>query len=144
MDDRCEWNMDESRIVKFCFKGTGSQDKGPLNWTILSVHAHNWFFTFWAALWKRKMIINYLLAYLKTLFKSTEWSDSRIGICVPAFICCYSGPFSPTYSRYQRWLSEQFSGLQAVFGTIFNMKDGFMKAGKSFLSVTRRIFRNSK
>jgi hypothetical protein len=44
-----------------------------------------------------------------------------------------------------RRLSEQFSGSQAAFGTIFRVKDGNLKAGTNFLKRTiGRIFKRNR
>jgi hypothetical protein len=40
------------------------------------------------------------------------------------------------------WLSEQFSELQAAYGTTFRATGGYLKAGTSFQNIfTGRMFR---
>ncbi len=62
-------------------------------------------------------------------------------------ICCHWSIFSSvqcTGTCHSR-LSENFSELQASFGTTFRVTGGYLKAGTSFLNmVAGRIFRISK
>jgi hypothetical protein len=81
----------------------------------------NGFFTFLSCLVKERngyKVIKYMLASLKTLFKSAEWSDS-LSAYVFQLSFAASGPF---------------------FGTTFRLTGGYLRAGTRILkSVTARI-----
>jgi hypothetical protein len=76
----------------------------------------------------KEIILKYLIASLKHLLipklVPTAASEFLFRLSFAT-----SGPFSPTNSRYHRWLSEQFSESQAAFGRrIFKISNLFNRS----------------
>jgi hypothetical protein len=67
--------------------------------------------------------------FFKKLFLSPQNGPTAASAFVFRLSFAASGIFSPTYSRYHRWLLEQFSESQEAFGTrIFKISNLFNRS----------------
>ncbi len=155
----------QKNIIRHHFNGLekehSSDETSPVFWVwarfagsifILPDTARSWYSVLWISvlaqmvlsfevalwLWKRKIIIKFLLAPLKTVTNSkvaSEFLSCSLLLSLVNFLQC----------TCHRRLSEQFSELRAAFGTTFRDTAGNQKVRTNFLKrVTGKIFVISK
>ncbi len=116
-------------IIQLFLKGLGYQMK--IFWKAYQIKSYFLYmhiFNCQAVLWKKTIIKKFLLASLKTFTNSKDCLGKPHENFCSGFPPLSFGRFFPVfmYTWYSR-LSEQFSELQADFGTIFRITAGYLK-----------------